>query len=47
MDRMKGYLKKLEEKGELGLGGGLLGGGGGGASVNNLQVVEIMKQHEE
>jgi len=47
MDRMKGYLKKLEEKGELGLGGGFLGGGGGGASVNNLQVVEIMKQHEE
>lgn len=46
MDRMKGYLKKLEEKGELGLGGGFLGGGGG-ASVNNLQVVEIMKQHEE
>ena len=44
MDRMKGYLKKLEEKGELGLGGGGLGSGG---SVNNLQVVEILKQHEE
>lgn len=41
---MKGYLEKLQETGELALGGGGLGGGG---SVNNLQVAEMMKQHEE